>query len=200
MSVAYTILGVLMDAPAHGYSIRKQLEETFSKDYGLNDGQLYPALAKLEGLGWIEKEVVEQQRSPTKHLYRVTPTGCVAFERWLEGDEASSGSRERQSFFWRDEFLQRASFFGHLRPAEAAEQIRERLAQTEARAARLEARISEQRGGEADPYRRMIVEYGVRLQRMRQGWLEELLARATETHSFRTDVQKNGRRDVRHRG
>ena len=194
MSVAYTILGVLMDAPAHGYSIRKQLEETFSNDYGLNDGQLYPALAKLEAQGWIEKEVVEQQRSPTKHTYRVTPSGRAAFEGWLDGKEAS-GSRERQSFFWRDEFLQRASFFAHLRPADAAEQIRDRLEQTEARAARLEARISEKRGGEADPYRRMIVEYGVRLQRMRQGWLEELLAQATETREF-----QNGRRNVRQRG
>jgi DNA-binding PadR family transcriptional regulator len=199
MSVAYTILGVLMDAPAHGYSIRKQLEETFSKDYGLNDGQLYPALAKLEGLGWIEKEVVEQQRSPTKHLYRVTPDGRAAFERWLEGDEAPS-ARERQSFFWRDEFLQRASFFAHLPPQEAADQIRARLAQTEARATRLEARISERPSGASDPYRRMILEYGVRLQRLRQGWLEELLARATETHGYRTDVHKNWRRDVRQRG
>ena len=30
MSVSYTILGVLMNAPAHGYSIRKHLEETLS--------------------------------------------------------------------------------------------------------------------------------------------------------------------------
>jgi DNA-binding PadR family transcriptional regulator len=178
MSVAYTILGVLMDAPSHGYSIRKQLEETFSKDLGLNDGQLYPALAKLESLGWIEKEVVEQQRSPTKHLYRVTAKGRAAFARWLEGEEPVS-SRERQSFFWRDEFLQRASFFARLNASAAEEQIRARLGQTEARAARLEARLAES-PGEVDPYRRMIVEYGVRLQRMRQGWLEELLARATE--------------------
>ncbi|HTO55928.1 MAG TPA: PadR family transcriptional regulator [Myxococcota bacterium] len=199
MSVAYTILGVLMAAPAHGYSIRKQLEETFSNDYGLNDGQLYPALAKLESLGWIEKEVVEQQRSPTKHLYRVTPEGSKAFASWLEGSQAP-GTRERQSFFWRDEFLQRASFFGHLAPAEAAEQIRSRLAQTEARAARLEARVAERRGGEADPYRRMIVEYGVRLQRMRREWLEELLARATEAPGLRTDGHQNGRRNVRQRG
>jgi PadR family transcriptional regulator, phenolic acid-responsive transcriptional regulator len=188
MSVAYTILGVLMDAPAHGYSIRKQLEETFSKELGLNDGQLYPALAKLESQGWIEKEVVEQQRSPTKHLYRVTDEGRRAFECWLEGAEPV-GVRERASFFWRDEFLQRASFFGRLGSAAATEQIRARLAQTESRAARLEARVAELRPGEADPYRRMILEYGVRLQRMRQGWLEELLARATERSTRRTALR-----------
>ncbi|MFI5316818.1 MAG: PadR family transcriptional regulator [Myxococcota bacterium] len=188
MSVAYTILGVLMDAPAHGYSIRKQLEETFSKELGLNDGQLYPALAKLESLGWIAKEVVEQQRSPTKHLYRVTPAGRGAFARWLDGAEPA-GARERPSFFWRDEFLQRATFFARLGPGSAAEQIRARLAQTEARAARLEALVAELEPGEADPYRRMIIEYGVRLQRMRQGWLEELLARATERSTERTALR-----------
>ena len=179
MSVAYTILGVLMDAPAHGYSIRKQLEETFSKEFGLNDGQLYPALAKLETLGWIAKEVVEQPRSPTKHLYQVTEEGRAAFTRWLEGD-APADAAERRSFYWRDEFLQRASFFSRLATGAATKQIRARLDQTEERAARLESRLSELASGADDPYRRMIVEYGVRLQRMRQEWLEELLARATE--------------------
>lgn len=175
MSVAYTILGVLMDKPAHGYSIRKQLEAVFSSDLGLNDGQLYPALAKLETLGWIEKEVVEQPRSPTKHLYRVTDEGRAAFAGWLEG-KAPEDSRERRSFYWRDEFLQRASFFAKLPARAAAAQIEGRLAQTEERAARLEERLSELAPGATDPYRRMIVEYGVRLQRMRQQWLQELLA------------------------
>src|SRR5258706_9505077 len=159
MSVAYTLLGVLMDAPAHGYSIRKQLEETFSKDLGLNDGQLYPALAKLETLGWIAKEVVEQARSPTKHLYRVTDEGRAAFSRWLEGD-APADAAERRSFYWRDEFLQRPSFFSRLDAGSAAKQVRARLDQTEERAARLESRLVELAPGAGDPYRRMIVEYG----------------------------------------
>lgn len=179
MSVSYTILGVLLDAPAHGYSIRKHLEETFSKDLGLNDGQLYPALAKLEARGWIEKEVVEQRSSPTKHLYRVTESGREAFQRWLEGVEHDE-ARERLSFFWRDGFLPRCSFFANLPADVAAEQVRGRLSETARCAERLEAVLAESELREADPYRRMILEYGVRLQRMREQWLEELLARATE--------------------
>jgi DNA-binding PadR family transcriptional regulator len=179
MSVSYTILGVLMDAPAHGYSIRKHLEETFSKDLGLNDGQLYPALAKLEGQGFIAKEVVEQRSSPTKHLYRVTEAGREAFLRWLEGAEPDD-ARERLSFFWRDGFLQRCTFFERLDGEVAAAQVRARLAETARRAQRLESALTELEQREVDPYRRMILEYGVRLQRMREQWLEELLARATE--------------------
>jgi DNA-binding PadR family transcriptional regulator len=178
MSVSHTILGVLMDAPAHGYSIRKHLEETFSKDLGLNDGQLYPALAKLEARGWIEKEVVEQRSSPTKHLYRVTEAGRTAFRSWLEGVEPDDA--QRLGFFWRDGFLQRCSFFADLPAEVAAEQVRERLGETARRAERLESALADLEQREADPYRRMILEYGVRLQRMREQWLEELLARATE--------------------
>jgi DNA-binding PadR family transcriptional regulator len=187
MSVAYTVLGVLMDAPAHGYSIRKQLEAVFSKEFGLNDGQLYPALAKLETQGFIEKEVVEQQRSPTKHLYRVTEKGRDAFARWLDGADSDTGG-ERRSFFWRDEFLQRANFFARLEPEAAAAQIRERLSQTELRAERLATRLDDSKS-EADPFRRMILAYGVRLQRMRREWLEELLAEATKQSTKRTALR-----------
>jgi len=188
MSVSYTILGVLVAAPAHGYSIRKHLEETFSKDLGLNDGQLYPALAKLEGLGWITKQVVEQRSSPTKHLYRVTQTGREAFQRWLE-DSAPDDARERLGFFWRDGFLQRCSFFAQLDGEVAAAQVRGRLAETVRCALRLEAALSELEQREVDPYRRMILEYGARLQRMREQWLEELLARATERSTETTAVR-----------
>jgi DNA-binding PadR family transcriptional regulator len=179
MSVPYTILGVLMNAPAHGYSIRKHLEEAFSKSLPLNDGQLYPALAKLEGLGWIEKEVVEQRRSPTKHLYRVTHEGREAFLRWLAG-EGEEEPRDRLGFFWRDGFLQRCSFFDQLAPEVAAERIRTRLDEAAHCAERLEEVSADLARRDAEPYRRMIVEYGVRLQRMREQWLHELLAMATE--------------------
>ena len=87
MSVPYTILGVLMETPAHGYSIKKYMLKNFSKDFGINDGQLYPALAKLESRGWIKKTVVPQPRSPARHLYRVTEEGEAAFLRWLCGEE-----------------------------------------------------------------------------------------------------------------
>jgi DNA-binding PadR family transcriptional regulator len=185
MSVSYTILGVLMDAPAHGYSIRKHLEETFSKDLGLNDGQLYPALAKLESQGLIEKEVVEQRSSPTKHLYRVTEAGRVAFQRWLEGAEPDD-ARERVGFFWRDGFLQRCSYFARLDFEIVAKQVEGRLAETSRCAQRLEAALAELEAREDDPYRRMILEYGARLQRMRESWLEELLARARKPSRTKT--------------
>ena len=93
------ILGVLKDEPTHGYSIKKTLSELFSRNLGVNDGQLYPALARLEQKGWIAKRIVEQERSPTKHLYRVTAEGEKAFFDWLESPEDGEES-SRQDFFF----------------------------------------------------------------------------------------------------
>lgn len=181
MSVHYTILGVLMETPAHGYSIKKYLLEQFSEQVGLNDGQLYPALAKLEARGWIKKRVVPQRRSPAKHLYRVTPEGEAAFLEWLCREEDGE-TPSHFDFFWRYRFLQRCGFFRYLhvplvreRTLRELEEVRKRAAELEALSARMEARG-------ADPYRRMVVDYGVRYERMREEWLQDLLSRA-EAHA-----------------
>jgi DNA-binding PadR family transcriptional regulator len=176
VSVDYTILGVLMETPTHGYSIKKYLLEHFSREFGINDGQLYPALAKLESRGWIRKRVVPQRRSPPKHLYHVTPEGKEAFLRWLGGEEGSEPAH-RFEFFWKHEFLQRCGFFRHLTPGLVRDQAQRKLAEVRRRLVDLETLLERMEAGKVDPYRRMIVEYGVRFERMRQEWLEELLKR-----------------------
>ena len=178
MPLEYTILGVLMDEPTHGYSIKKQLLETFSENLGINDGQLYPALSRLERRGWIKKQVIEQRRSPTKHLYRVTRRGEVAFFRWLESADPEAEPAP-YDFFWRYGFLQKCSFFRQLDPATVVAQARQKLEDVDRRIAELESFLKRMEEKEADPYRQMIVEYGIRYQRMRREWLEDLRARAT---------------------
>ncbi len=179
MSISYTILGVLMDAPAHGYSIKKTLLESFSPQLDLNDGQLYPALARLEQRGWIEKEVVEQRSSPNKHRYRLTPPGRREFLRWLESAETQDAPAPLD-FFWRNDFLQKTGFFRHLEPGSVGSQVREKLGEVSRCLADLERSLEALPGG-ADPYRRMVVDYGIRYQRMRREWLKELLVCSGET-------------------
>ncbi|NRA01432.1 MAG: PadR family transcriptional regulator [Myxococcales bacterium] len=176
MSIDYTILGVLIESPAHGYSIKKYLLENFSRHFGVNDGQLYPSLGRLEARGWIRKRVVHQRRSPAKHLYRVTPAGNAAFFEWLSGS-GDSGEAEpvRYDFYWRHAFLQRCGFFRHLGPEQVAQQGAVELGRVSQQIADLEGVQERMDQDAADPYRRMIVEYGVRYQKMRRDWLAELL-------------------------
>jgi DNA-binding PadR family transcriptional regulator len=187
MSIEYTILGVLIDQPTHGYSIKKTLVEIFSKNLGVNDGQLYPALARLEARGWIKKRIVEQRRSPTKHLYRVTPQGQEAFYRWLEESE-TEGEPARYDFFWKHGFLQRCGFFRHLQPEAVERRTERKIKEVEGRIAELESFLMRMQKDGVDPYRQMIVEYGVRYEQMQREWLEDLRARAVEQASNRRKV------------
>ncbi len=179
MSIEYTMLGFLMEEPAYGYSIKKYLSENFSKDFGINDGQLYPALSRLEAKGWIRKRVVPQRRTPARHLYRVTPEGERAFFRWLEEPEPEE-EPVRYDFFWKHDFLQRCTFFRHLEPDAVQARVERKIAELERRIADL-GRVSERlEERQADPYRRMIVEYGIRYQEMQRDWLAQLARTAAQ--------------------
>jgi DNA-binding PadR family transcriptional regulator len=172
--LAHTILGVLMAAPAHGYAIKKQLAAALPDGSALNDGQLYPTLARMERNGWIRKQIVEQPRHPSRHQYRLTPAGKRQFFDWLTGEGGVAPGLE---YFRRSDFLQRCAFFRYLADGELAAQVKAERDAVERSLARLEPLALQIADGDADPYRRMVVEYGIRVQRLRRRWLDELLAR-----------------------
>ncbi|MFQ5696957.1 MAG: PadR family transcriptional regulator [Myxococcota bacterium] len=179
MSVEFTILGVLIESPSHGYSIKKQLARSYSEDFGLNDGQLYPALARLESRGWIQKTVVPQKSSPARHLYRPTATGRRAFRDWLR--RAYPGGRPvRYDFLLRNEFLQKCSFLSQLEPDEVGMLGEQRLREVERRLSDLERVLETLEEGTVDPFRRMVVEFGIRYQRLWRDWLLDLMAHNEE--------------------
>jgi DNA-binding PadR family transcriptional regulator len=175
MSVEYTILGVVIEAPSHGYSIKKHLVESYSKDFGLNDGQLYPALSRLESRGWITKEVVPQRTSPARHLYHATAEGRKAFNVWLREAYPAEG-RARYDYLFKNDFLQKCGFFHHLDPREVELLAGRKLEDVTRRLADLEGVLQRMEAGDVEPCRRMVVEYGIRYQRMWRAWLDELLA------------------------
>ena len=82
--------------------------------------------------------------------------------------------------FWLSEM--RLSF-NDMDPATVIAQARQKLEDVDRRIVELEGFLKRMEEKEADPYRQMIVEYGIRYQRMRREWLEDLRARATaQTH------------------
>src|SRR2546429_8027330 len=48
------ILGLLTEAPLHGYELKKRLGETLGHVWGVSYGSLYPAPPRLERMGAIE--------------------------------------------------------------------------------------------------------------------------------------------------
>jgi transcriptional regulator len=69
------ILKTLADGPNHGFGIALHIEETSSALLRVEEGSLYPALHRLEKVGFINAEWKVTPNSRRARVYRLTPQG-----------------------------------------------------------------------------------------------------------------------------
>jgi DNA-binding PadR family transcriptional regulator len=77
------ILGLLNEAPMHGYELRKRLSILLGAFRAFSYGSLYPSLRRLQEAGWIDEEAPTEEpaggfgtRSRRgKRVYRLTAEG-----------------------------------------------------------------------------------------------------------------------------
>src|SRR3954470_2845523 len=94
----HAVLALLADEPAHGYEIRRGLEERFGAVLApINAGQVYTTLQRLERDELVSDDAVAQAGRPDKRVYRLTEAGRRALEEWL--GTASAPTRLRDDFF-----------------------------------------------------------------------------------------------------
>ncbi|WP_300011976.1 PadR family transcriptional regulator [Pseudonocardia sp.] len=82
------ILGLLHEAPVHGYELRKQLGVRLGGFRLFSYGSLYPALRRLTRAGLIVEDAEPQPESGTwsrraKRVYRITAEGKERFAEML---------------------------------------------------------------------------------------------------------------------
>ncbi len=75
------ILAVLSDHALHGYEISKRIRSQSQDVLKYGEGQLYPALHKLEEAGFIEAEWMLQDGKPDRKVYSITPGGREELEK-----------------------------------------------------------------------------------------------------------------------
>ena len=75
------ILAVLSDHALHGYEISKRIRSQSQEVLKYGEGQLYPALHKLEESGLIEAEWMLQDGKPDRKVYSITPGGLLELEK-----------------------------------------------------------------------------------------------------------------------
>jgi DNA-binding PadR family transcriptional regulator len=75
MYVDILILAHLAQRPAHGYEIKRSVEQTLGETYSINNNQLYPTLRRFEEMGAITREVERHMGKPDRHIYRMTDRG-----------------------------------------------------------------------------------------------------------------------------
>jgi transcriptional regulator len=61
--------------PLHGYGIARRIEQTSGEMIALNQGTLYPALLRLEQMGWIDSRWGISENNRRARYYSITRAG-----------------------------------------------------------------------------------------------------------------------------
>jgi DNA-binding PadR family transcriptional regulator len=80
-----SILGLLIESPAHGYQLNKMITEL--SDIGviwrIKIANLYAILKKLENAGYLRAEITRENNRPAKNKYALTQDGRETFLQWI---------------------------------------------------------------------------------------------------------------------
>jgi PadR family transcriptional regulator AphA len=83
MSLDHAILGFLKDRPRTGYDLKTAFDLTVRYFWPADQSQIYRTLARLAQKGWIETEVIKQDRRLDQKIYHITQKGNAELLRWL---------------------------------------------------------------------------------------------------------------------
>jgi DNA-binding PadR family transcriptional regulator len=197
------ILGLLKEAPLHGYELKKRLTETLGHVWGVSYGSLYPALARLERMGAIEvvdppasapagipmpatgsiagEAAAARLRRPlrragrTRKAYRLAPAGQSLFSELIRAEPVPGADENRA-------FALKLAFCRHLDPParlDILQRRRDQLAEKLARGRQAAA---------SDRYTRALIEHETVTAERDLEWVDSLIAaeRADATVQGRT--------------
>jgi PadR family transcriptional regulator PadR len=77
--------------PQHGWGIARRIEQTSGDVLELNQGSLYPALLRLEQLGWIASKWGTSENNRRAKFYAITRAGKKQLAAETENWERISG-------------------------------------------------------------------------------------------------------------
>jgi len=99
--VLYGTLGLMVIktlealGPLHGYLIARRIEQISGNQLVLNQGTLYPALLKLEQLGWISSKWGTSESGRRVKLYDLTRAGRTQLHKEEAQWQRATGIVER---------------------------------------------------------------------------------------------------------
>ncbi|MEV7356045.1 PadR family transcriptional regulator [Kitasatospora sp. NPDC059811] len=187
----FAVLGLLHDAPMHGYELRKRLNVLLGTLRAFSYGTLYPCLKSLVAQGFLVEDNPDVEYVPatalngkrSKTVYRLSPEGKQRFEELL----ADSGPDA-----WEDEhFGVHFAFFGQTDRA-----VRMRV--LEGRRSRLEERLEKMRNSLArarerfDDYTVELQRHGLESVEREVRWLNELIETERANRTGRTGPATGG--------
>ncbi|HWC80205.1 MAG TPA: PadR family transcriptional regulator [Pseudonocardiaceae bacterium] len=175
--VEFAILGLLHEAPMHGYELRKRLADLLGAFRAFSYGSLYPALKRLQRAGLIEEETTSadppEDRAAARSwgrrarkVYQLTPHGKERFAVLLA--DGGPQTWDDDGFGVHMAFFSRTSAEVRMRILEGrrrrVEERREGLRSALARA-----------GEQIDRYTRELHRMGLESSEREVRWLNELI-------------------------
>lgn len=116
-TLGYVLLTLLERTPLSGYDLGQQMKKPIGFFWQAPHSQIYPELARLEELGYVQHEVIVQEDRPSKKLYTLTEEGRAALKVWVTEPPAPAAAR--------NEFLVKAYAIGLADPSAAQALFRE---------------------------------------------------------------------------
>jgi transcriptional regulator len=99
--VLYGTLGLMVIktleavGPMHGYRLARRIEQISSNQLALNQGTLYPALLKLEQMGWISSKWGTSESGRRVKIYALTRAGRQQLQQEEAQWQRAAGIVER---------------------------------------------------------------------------------------------------------
>jgi PadR family transcriptional regulator PadR len=91
-SLAFMVLRTLDTlGPLHGWGIARRIEQISGDALALNQGTLYPALLRLQQMGWITSKWGASDNNRRARFYAITRTGRKQLAAEAENWERISG-------------------------------------------------------------------------------------------------------------
>jgi DNA-binding PadR family transcriptional regulator len=116
MALKHVLLGLLTDRSDHAYALKRRLSPGLPREQLINDGILYPLLAKLEADGLVNSSEGQGANGRRRRVYSVTPQGTKEFHRWLASDDDERGVPLHEVFVTQP--LVKILFAGHITETE----------------------------------------------------------------------------------
>ncbi|MFG1945091.1 PadR family transcriptional regulator [Nonomuraea sp. NPDC048826] len=166
-----TILGFLGRRPMHGYELKAELAALTGHLRPISDGALYPAIARLESKGLLERHEEAGAHAARRQVLTITEAGREELHRRLR-EPTDLDISDQTRFFALLAFLSALPD-----PAEQAAVLRRRLAFLETPGSFFQksgrpVKIKD----EPDPYRRGMLIVARAASQAEQKWLRERLA------------------------
>ena len=181
------VLGLLHDAPMHGYELRKQVNVLLGWTRVLSYGTLYPCLKGLGKSGYIvadEPSDVAGRGRRGRIVYRLTAEGKEFFAQALE--ESGPATWDDETFGVRFAFFSRTDSPTRVRILEGRRsRLEERLENVRAAAQRGRERV--------DSYTLELQKHGLESVEREVKWLTELIERERSGGYDPTDNTKTGK-------